>query len=215
MTRNRTAWLMGVAASLLAIAAAARAQRGRPEKDRPPARSIEDDSPRERPPGRRAEPGLRDSDRPRLRRPQLRRPEPKRPGPPPKVVVFPLRHIPAQSIMEVMEQLARAEPAREIIKQVPFAVNEPANALVVVGPPEVVEFFEQLVAGLDKPSEFHERMRDREMEERHRDLELKTEMKRREMELKAEMHARMSGPRPPQVGPGRPERPGRPGMAPV
>ena len=218
MTRNRTAWLMGVAASLLVIAAVARAQRDRPDKDRPLARSIEDGRPR---------------DRPQPRRPGSRRPAPKRPELPPKVVVFPLRHIPAQSIMEVIEQFARAEPAREIIKQVPFAVNEPANALVVVGPPEVVEFFEQLVAGLDKPSEFHERMRDREMAERHRDLELKAEMKRREMELKtemirremelktemmrremelkAEMHARMGGPRPPQLGPGRPEGPGRPG----
>jgi hypothetical protein len=103
------------------------------------------------------------------------------------VVIFRLEHISANSIMEVLAQLGRAEGVADMLKKVPFAVNEPANAVVVVGPPEVVEFFERLVGGLDKPSAFHERMGDREMQRRRQEMDLKTEMKHRELELKAKM----------------------------
>jgi len=98
--------------------------------------------------------------------------EHRRGGERPQVHVIRLNHIPAESIMEVLEQLMRAPHFREAMEQIPVAVNGPANAVVVIGPPEVMELFHQIVEPLDQPSEFHERMRERQMDEMRREMEM-------------------------------------------
>jgi len=79
------------------------------------------------------------------------------------VRVFRFQHIPADSFMGVIEQLGRKEPLRGILSQIPIALNQPANAVVIVAPPEAMGVFERLRGELDQPSEFHERMAHRQM----------------------------------------------------
>jgi hypothetical protein len=191
MIRHGKRWVIVGACLALMMAATVRAEPAGPPKrliHRPPARVAEE----------RGELRLR---RPAPQaRPRREAPRAPQPSAPPKPIIFRLKHISAESVMQVLEQFARNEEAGQILRSIPTAMNREANAIVIVGPPEVAEFFERLIDGLDQPSEYHERMRAREMEERaHR--------------MQMEKEARMG--RPPAAGlrPGRPLRvePGRPG----
>jgi len=89
----------------------------------------------------------------------------------PRPVVLKLKHISAESIMEVVEQLRNSDTLGKVFRQVPIAVCREANALVLFGPPEMIELFERIVCELDAPSEYHERMRERGMRQGRRDRE--------------------------------------------
>jgi len=186
--------------------------------ERPPARGAEE---RGDPRRRRVE-IVREAPQERPRREAPRAPQP---SGAPKPIILRLKHISAESFMEVIEQLGRNEDAGRILRSIPTAMNREANAIVIVGPPEVAEFFERLVDGLDQPSEYHERMRAREMEERARMMQMhrghpggpapeareqmmrKMQMQRREMEeRKARMARPPAGPRPEGPRPGEPRR---------
>ena len=95
-------------------------------------------------------------DRGRAQRDGRRRDEPRRGKP--EVRIFRFEHIPAESFMEVLGQLSRRGPLGEMLSQVPIALHQHSNAVVVIGPPEAMGLFEQLANGLDAPSAFHERM---------------------------------------------------------
>ena len=84
-----------------------------------------------------------------------------RPDGPPKPLVLRFLHIPAESFVQTLKQLARNDRVREGLEQMPLAINEPANAVVIVAPPEVAEMLMHLAKQLDQPNEFA-------MAERHR-----------------------------------------------
>jgi len=115
-------------------------------------------------------------------------------------------HIPAESFVETLEQLAdRSDLLREGFEQMPVAVNEPANAVVIMAPPEVAAVLARVADELDQPNEFLLHERERKMQElqftveveRHeRDFErdqdeFDLEMDRRRLELDR-------GPQPPR-----------------
>jgi len=100
-------------------------------------------------------------------RSEVRRPERRPPAPhgepAPKAIVLRFEHIPANSFMETLEQLAHNnEHLREGLKQTPIALNEPANAVVVIAPPEVAAVMMRVAAELDHPNAFAQHMQERE-----------------------------------------------------
>jgi len=142
------------------------------------------------------------------RRPHSALDEAERGDRPPDVETVVLRfvHIPAESFLDTLEQLGENEEVGRALEQVPRAVNEPANAVVLIVPPEVAEVMRRVAEELDQPNEFlvHEQEREAEeaalraeMEERERDFdrdqaEFELEMDRQRLELeKAEAEARL------------------------
>jgi hypothetical protein len=87
----------------------------------------------------------------------------KRPeGPPPKPLVVQFKHIPAHSFMETLKQLGRHPAVGEILQKVPMAVNQEANAVVILGPPEVTDYLAAIAKGLDQPNAFRAAQEERE-----------------------------------------------------
>ncbi len=84
----------------------------------------------------------------------------------PELEVIELHHIPADAFMHVLGQLGENERLGEMLEQIPLAVCEHSNTIVVIGPPEVHELFHRLAEGIDRPSEFHQRMEHLERERR-------------------------------------------------
>ncbi len=142
------------------------------------------------------------------RRPRSALDEVQRGGGPPDVEVLVLRfaHIPAESFVDTLEQLGENEEFGRALEQVPRALNEPANAVVLVVPPEVADAVRRMADRIDQPNEFaiHQQEREAEaaavraeMEERERafdrdQAEFDLEMDRRRLELeKAEAEARL------------------------
>jgi len=79
----------------------------------------------------------------------------------PEIRVFRFEHIPAESFMSVLHQLAQKSPIGEIMSKIPIALEEHSNAVVVIAPPEAMELFDRIANELDAPSEFHKRMAQR------------------------------------------------------
>jgi Spy/CpxP family protein refolding chaperone len=100
-------------------------------------------------------------------------------GPPPKPLVVQFKHIPAQSFMETLKQLGRNEQVGDILSKVPMAVNEPANSVVVIGPPEVTEYLAAIAKGLDQPNVFSAAQEERQREQES--FRLKMEEARRKI----------------------------------
>ena len=90
-------------------------------------------------------------------------------GRPPKPLVIQFKNIPAESFLNTIKQLCQNPKIREAFEQLPIAINEPANAVVIIGPPEAAEFLGMIAQGLDQPNEF--RMRERALE--HEDLKFR------------------------------------------
>jgi hypothetical protein len=136
------------------------------------------------------------------RKPHSALDEVEREGHEPEVEIVVLRfvHIPAESFAETLDQLGEHPAIREGLDQMPTAVNEPANAVVLIAPPEVADAMRRLADELDQPNEFlvHEREREAEeaafiaeMEERERHLDheqeqFDLEMDRRRLHLERE-----------------------------
>ncbi len=108
------------------------------------------------------------------------KPAPKRPAPPTPIVIQ-FRHIPVESFVETLEQLGKNHPVGRVLEQLPAGVNEHANAVVVVAPPELNRMLTAIAKGLDRPSGFHEWNRARERGE----VEFYIEMKRRKQAVTA------------------------------
>ena len=81
---------------------------------------------------------------------------------PPKPLVLHFKYFPAQSFMETLHQLGGNPHLREVLKEVPIALNEPANSVVVIGPPELGELLAAIAKGLDQPNEFRDAMQQQE-----------------------------------------------------
>ncbi|MFO8011867.1 MAG: hypothetical protein R6X20_01040 [Phycisphaerae bacterium] len=141
------------------------------------------------------------------RRPHSALDEGEREGPRPEVETVVLRfvHIPVESFADTLSQLGEHPEVGEGLAAMPKAVNEAANAVVLIAPPEVADAMRRLADELDQPNEFliHEREREEEelawrmeMEERERALdreqeEFDLEIDRRRLDLERGM-----GPRP-------------------
>lgn len=73
----------------------------------------------------------------------------------PMPVVIRFNHISAGSFVNTLEQLARNPKVAEAMKDVPWAVNGEANAVVVILPPAAAETLIDLARQLDQPSQYH------------------------------------------------------------
>ena len=143
-------------------------------------------------------------------------------GPPPKPLVLQFRHIPAESFLDTLKQLGRNPQVGEALEQIPMALNQPANAVVVLAPPEAAEFLITIAKGLDQPNEFRAIMMQQEQQEM--ELRMRAEAARRQMASPpapgwnpAPSRMVPGGPQPGrQMGPGPREgpRPGAPALRP-
>jgi hypothetical protein len=88
-------------------------------------------------------------------------------------VVLRFVHIPAESFVETLKQLGENPHVRDHLAQMPLAVNEPANAVVLIAPPEVADIMRGMADQLDQPNEFLVHEREREAEEFARDAEMR------------------------------------------
>ena len=112
-------------------------------------------------------------------------------APAPKPLVLHFKYIPAESFMDTLGQLGNNPHVRDVLKEVPIALNEPANSVVVIGPPELGEFLGAIAKGLDQPNEFREAM-------------MQQERQQMEARLKFEEARHKMGLPPMQAGPGGP-----------
>ncbi|MCX5677404.1 MAG: hypothetical protein NTX87_20670, partial [Planctomycetota bacterium] len=119
---------------------------------------------------------------------------------PPKPIVLQFKYIPAQSFMETLQQLGNNPHVRDVLKEVPIALNEPANAVVVIVPPELAEFLIGIAKGLDTPNEFREVV----MRQERQQMEARLEFE----EARHKLGVPPSEARP-MVRQGQPERPDR------
>jgi len=130
---------------------------------------------------------------------------------PPKALVLRFEQIPAESFMNTLRQLGRNERVSKVLQNVPIALNENANAVVVIAPPDIAALLTTIAKGLDQPNVFAERMRDREREEQ------KARLKREEAKRQPAGPPPWAGnPPTPPHGQGTPRRPeARPGQGPA
>ena len=130
---------------------------------------------------------------------------------PPKAIVLRFEHIPAESFMNTLRQLGRNEHLSKVLQNVPIALNEDANAVVVIAPPDIAALVMTIAKGLDQPNVFAERMRNMEREEQ------KARLKREEAKRQLAGPPPWAGnpPMPPrgQATPRRPEVRSAPGPA--
>ena len=119
---------------------------------------------------------------------------------PPVPVVLRFLHISAESFMDTVGQLGENDFLHEMIQQLPMALNEEANAVVVIGPPEVVEVIARVAHEIDQPNEFQVHRREREREE----LEFRHMAEKQERALDIEtqqQHLRLDAARRHVAGP--------------
>ena len=130
---------------------------------------------------------------------------------PPKALVLRFEQIPAESFMNTLRQLGRNEHVSKVLQNVPIALNENANAVVVIAPPDIAALLTTIAKGLDQPNVFAKRMRDMEREEQ------KARLKREEAKRQPAGPPPWAGnpPAPPrgQGAPGRPKVRSAPGQA--
>ena len=121
-------------------------------------------------------------------------------GPPPKPLVLQFRHIPAESFIDTLKQLGCNPRVGEALERIPVALNQPANAVVVLAPPEAAEFLTIIAKGLDQPNEFRAIMM--QQEQREMEFRIKAEAARRQA---ASSPAPGRVPAPPPMAPGGPQ----------
>jgi Spy/CpxP family protein refolding chaperone len=80
-------------------------------------------------------------------------------------MVIQFQHISAESFVETLEQLARHDRVDQALRGLPHAINEQANAVVVIAPPDIAQMLEAIAKGLDRPCRYHQKVRRREREE--------------------------------------------------
>ncbi|MBI5723412.1 MAG: hypothetical protein HZA50_05600, partial [Planctomycetes bacterium] len=73
----------------------------------------------------------------------------------PAPVVIRFNHISAGSFVKTLDQLARNPKVAEALKEMPWALNEEANAVVMILPPEAAEMLTNMARELDQPSQYH------------------------------------------------------------
>ena len=130
-----------------------RDRRGRDIRRERPDRGRDLSEPRERRTERRRESSRREQ--PRREREEDEDDEDDEDGIAP--MVLRLEHISAQSFADTLKQLGRNPELGKALEKIPFAVNEEANAVVIIGPEEVREFIEKIARGLDRASEYRPR----------------------------------------------------------
>ena len=124
----------------------------------------------------------------------------RKPDGPPTPLIIQFKNIPAESFVGTIMQLGANSALGEALKQMPISVNREANAVVVLGPPELIAFLSAIAKALDQPNEFaqHQMQREREeaafrmkMADEHR--KLMPPMKPGEQPSPAPMGGRMHG----------------------
>jgi hypothetical protein len=110
---------------------------------------------------------------------------------PPKPLVLHFKYIPAESFVQTLKQLGSNSSLGEALRQVPIALNEPANSVVFIGPPELGEFFAAIAKGLDQPNEFRDAMQ--QQQRQHMEASLKFEEARHKLGLSPMRQGPMQG----------------------
>lgn len=192
MKRMDFAWkLIATCMFVLVFVSQSGAQEAEQRDRRAPAREM---------PGRREVPAAR--------RPAPRPERPRRDAPP-KPIVIQLNNLSVESFAATLKQLARNPHVAGILRELPLAINEEANAIVAIAPPGAGEFLTAIARQLDRPSKYHEANRDRERQERQ------FRMSRQMMERPgAAPVPRIGSPVRPGPGAGPPAGPPRPPHAP-
>ncbi len=87
------------------------------------------------------------------------------------VLIYQFKHIHVDSFIGTLEQLARSKHIAPHLKEVPHAINEQSNTMVMLAPPELTTLVKQIAEGVDKPNprEMQRRRGDPE-QSRHRPL---------------------------------------------
>jgi Spy/CpxP family protein refolding chaperone len=129
------------AAVLFAPAARAEDEAEAPARPRKITRTREDEQRPRRPAGRR-------QGAPRAAPARERRPRP---------TVIRFEHISAASYVHTLKQLGRNPHIAQALRELPLALNEEANAVVVIAPDEVTQMLTAIARGLDRPSEYRQR----------------------------------------------------------
>ncbi len=68
------------------------------------------------------------------------------------VLIYQFKHIHVDSFIGTLEQLARSKHVAPHLKDVPHAVNEQSNTMVMLAPPELTRLVRQIAEGVDKPN---------------------------------------------------------------
>jgi hypothetical protein len=68
------------------------------------------------------------------------------------VLIYQFKHIHVDSFIDTLEQLARSKHVAPHLKDVPHAVNEQSNTMVMLAPPELTKLVRQIAEGVDKPN---------------------------------------------------------------
>ncbi|MFW5817752.1 MAG: hypothetical protein ACOCWV_04345 [Planctomycetota bacterium] len=68
------------------------------------------------------------------------------------VLIYQFKHIHVDSFINTLKQLARSKHVAPHIKDVPHAVNEQSNTMVMLAPPELTRLVKQIAEGVDKPN---------------------------------------------------------------
>ena len=84
---------------------------------------------------------------------------------PPSAVVFTFKHIPAESFMHTLHQLAKNPNVKSMLEGLPIAMNEPANAVVIIAHPDAANFLTTIAKGLDRPNVFRQQTERRQQTE--------------------------------------------------
>ncbi|MFP4054084.1 MAG: secretin N-terminal domain-containing protein [Phycisphaerae bacterium] len=157
----KRAWIWTTMLAILLTATAVDAQEGRKgDKDRKEAKRRRE--------GRGDREGKSAFEPRREKRQGKQKNRPRRRGdrPRPKMLVLHLQHISADSFLQTMKQLGETPEIGKILKQIPHAVNEESNTIVVIAPPELIAMVEQIADGVDKPNEHRRNARRREKAEK-------------------------------------------------
>ncbi len=89
----------------------------------------------------------------------------RKPDGPPTPLIIQFKNIPAESFVGTLMQLGANSALGEALKQMPISVNREANAVVILGPPELIAFLTAIAKALDQPNEFAQHQMQREREE--------------------------------------------------
>jgi hypothetical protein len=125
-----------------------------------------------------------------------------KPGPLPKPTILKFKYIPAESFVAALKELGHGNQLGEGLAKLPLALNAASNSVVIVAPPEAVEFLTTIAKGLDTPNEFRAA--------RHEE-----ELKAAEQRLKIEGDRQKAGLPPFAAAPGARAREGAPPQGPV
>jgi outer membrane murein-binding lipoprotein Lpp len=116
------------------------------------------------------------------------------------VLIYQFKHIHVDSFINTLEQLARSKHIAPHLKDVPHAVNEQSNTMVMLAPTELTTLVKQIAEGVDKPNPREMRRRGENREQSRRRPMVRFGVRRSCGEGECPMMKRSGGGKPPRAG---------------